>query len=270
MSRGSHVNIRELSHHYGFRGKLVLDCIDLTIQPGENVALVGRSGCGKSTLLQLMSGLALPTQGSVHIDGNLVKRPSPRWNVMFQKPLLFPWMSVQKNVSLGIRIAGQWRGSKKRIASLLDLVGLSELGKKNAQQLSGGQQQRVALARSLATEPELLLLDEPFSALDEMTRKHLQSDVRRITDEIGITQVIVTHDLNEAVTMGDRVVVMSREPGRIVADLDVRSLGQEQCKQRIRDVLVPVRTDSHTATSDAVDPSVLSGPDRRQVLATSG
>ena len=247
----------------------MLDTINLTIELAQKVALVGRSGCGKSTLLQLMAGLIRPTSGSIHIDGAAVMRPSPRWNMMFQKPLLFPWMTVRQNVSLGIRIAGELYSSEGRVGELLDLVGLSSLGENRVHQLSGGQQQRVALARSLATRPDLLLLDEPFSALDEITRRNLQADVGQITDELGLTRVIVTHDLEEAISMGDRVIVMSREPGRIIADLDVAELGAGACKQQVRRILSPGSQECDIRMPRGIHSEVASPPLDERILAAS-
>ncbi|MFK8110763.1 MAG: ABC transporter ATP-binding protein [Rubripirellula sp.] len=238
--RGSHVQIDNLSHRYGTRRPWVLEDVSLTIEPGTSVSLVGRSGCGKSTLLQLMSGLVSATQGRVTIDGTHVRSPSPRWNMMFQKPSLYPWMSAEKNAALGMLIAGHSYQAKERVPELLELVGMAEFAKARVRQLSGGQQQRVALARSLATQPELLMLDEPFAALDESTRSAMQRDVIRITQQLGITLVIVTHDIDEAFVMADRVVVMTPNPGRIAADFTSeqrQSLGLKETKQRVRSIL---------------------------------
>lgn len=235
-SRGSHVRIDAVSHRYGFRSDLVLKDITLTIEPGERVALVGRSGCGKSTLLQLISGLVRPSQGAIWIDGRKVTEPSPKWNMMFQKPLLYPWMTVERNAAFGMLIAGESELAKKRIPELLDLVGLGAYAKVNSQQLSGGQQQRVALARSLATQPELLMLDEPFAALDEVTRANLQQDVTRITRQFEMTQVIVTHDIDEAITMADRILIMSPNPGRIIGDI-ANDMPASELKKKIRGYL---------------------------------
>lgn len=235
-SRGSHVRIDAVSHRYGFRSDLVLQDISLTIEPGERVALVGRSGCGKSTLLQLISGLVRPSEGTVHIDGRKVTEPSPKWNMMFQKPLLYPWMTVERNAAFGMLIAGEGELAKQRIPELLDLVGLGAYAKVNSQQLSGGQQQRVALARSLATQPELLMLDEPFAALDEVTRANLQQDVTRITKQFEMTQVIVTHDIDEAIKMADRILIMSPNPGQIVGDI-ANDLPAVELKKKIRGFL---------------------------------
>ena len=235
-ARGSHILIDTLSHRYGFRSAPVLENVSLTIEPAERVALVGRSGCGKSTLLHLLAGLVKPTGGSIRIDGSLVTGPSPKWNMMFQKPCLYPWLSVKKNAALGMTIAGEHQQTDSRVAELLEIVGLTEHADKNVQQLSGGQQQRVALARSLATQPELLMLDEPFAALDEMTRAALQQDVTRITKRLQMTQIIVTHDIDEALAMAKRILVMSSCPGRIVGDL-TNDLPAEEMKKQIRHLL---------------------------------
>jgi NitT/TauT family transport system ATP-binding protein len=167
----------------------------------------------------MLAGLLLPTEGCVHIRGHMVTRPSAKWNMMFQKPSLYPWMSVRQNAELGLAFAG--RRDPARIDALLALVGLADKADAHVQSLSGGQQQRVALARSLATSPELLLLDEPFSALDAFTRAALQDEVSRIAREQGLTMVIVTHDIDEAVAMADRVLIMAANPGRIVGQLAV-------------------------------------------------
>lgn len=238
--RGSHVQIDALAHRYGIRRAWVLKEISLTVEPGTRVALVGRSGCGKSTLLQLISGLVQPTSGRVTIDGTHVKAPSPRWNMMFQKPSLFPWMTAEKNAALGMLIAGESASAKTRVPELLDLVGMSEFAKSRVRNLSGGQQQRVSLARSLATQPELLMLDEPFAALDEVTRSAMQQDVIRITQQLGITLIMVTHDIDEAFLMADRVVVMTPNPGRIAANFSEQerlAIGDEKAKQRVRSLL---------------------------------
>ena len=215
-----------ISHTFkGQRSPTLLD-IDVTIRAGEQVALIGRSGCGKSTLLHMLAGLLLPTEGCVRIHGRQVTSPSEKWNMMFQKPSLYPWMSVADNVGLGLAFAG--RKDPQRVAYLLELVGLSEKAAANPQSLSGGQQQRVALARSLATSPEVLLLDEPFSALDAFTRSSLQDEVSRIAREQNLTMVMVTHDIDEAVAMADRVLIMAANPGRIVGEIQVELTSPRQ------------------------------------------
>ncbi len=212
----SHVTASGLGHNY--RATPALSGIDLEIPAGQRVAFIGRSGAGKSTLLHLLAGLIRPTQGRVEIDGATVTGPSPRWNVMFQRASLYPWMSVRENVELGLRFLNRKPQSDAVANRLLTLVGLEGLGDVNVQKLSGGQQQRVALARSLATEPTLLLLDEPFSSLDVVTRTDLQEVVGRIVSDLGLTMVLVTHDLDEAIALSDRIIVVGEKPGRIVAD----------------------------------------------------
>ncbi len=219
--KGAHIAVENVSHAYRRNQKPVLSDLNLEIQPGEAVALVGRSGCGKSTLLHIMSGLTPSTNGKILIDGLAIHEPSPKWVVMFQQPSLYPWMTVAQNIALGLRFSGRKSEIKDRVPTLLELVELTEFANRNVQELSGGQQQRVALARSLAPSPEILFLDEPFSALDAFTRGSLQRDVRRIAKELGLTLVLVTHDLSEAVTMADRIVVLSADPGRISSVMQV-------------------------------------------------
>jgi len=225
---GSHVAVKDLSHTYRKRDGHVLENFDFEIQPGEVLALLGRSGCGKSTLLHMLSGLTMPSEGAVVINGNTVKEPSSRWVMMFQAPSLYPWMSVAKNAALGLRFSRRSDEIKTRIPEVLELVDLSAFADRNAQELSGGQQQRVALARSLATNPEMLLLDEPFSALDAFTRRSLQQDVRQIAKRLGITLVLVTHDVGEAVRMADRVLVLKANPGRIAEDTTIDLTDEER------------------------------------------
>jgi len=220
--RGVNVKIQDLTHRYSARSPLTFEKVNLEARHGEALAIIGRSGCGKSTLLHIMAGLLRPTSGSVMLDNVLVEKPSPRWVMMFQAPHLFPWMRVSQNVGIGLHFAG-WDDTKKRdrVAEAIDLVHLQEFAANNVQDLSGGQQQRVALARSLVMEPELLLLDEPFSALDAFTRAALQRDVRSITKRLGFNLVIVTHDIDEAVLMADRALIMAGTPGKIYDELEI-------------------------------------------------
>lgn len=222
VKTGAHMLIDHVTHRYRPRSPVVLDNIRAEIPPGQAVAMIGRSGCGKSTLLHICAGLMHPALGQIVIDGNVVTAPSPKWIMMFQQPSLYPWMTVAENVALGLRFAGRsMKQARPRVAELLDLVHLPDYADTNVQDLSGGQQQRVALARSLCTEPELLLLDEPFSALDAFTRASLQRDVRAIARELGLTLILVTHDIDEAVVMADRALILSANPGRLVADIDI-------------------------------------------------
>lgn len=220
--RGVHIKLQDLSHRYSAHSPQTFARLQLEAQPGEALAIIGRSGCGKSTLLHIVAGLLRPTEGAVRLNDKLVEAPSPSWVMMFQAPHLFPWMRVSQNVAIGLRFAG-WSDAKMRdrVAEAIALVDLQDYAENNVQDLSGGQQQRVALARSLVMEPELLLLDEPFSALDAFTRASLQRDVRSIAKRLGINLVMVTHDIDEAVLMADRALIMAGSPGKIVHDLQV-------------------------------------------------
>ncbi len=220
--RGVNIRIDNLTHRYSGKGPLTFDRVSIEADPGESLVIIGRSGCGKSTLLHIVAGLLSPSGGSVFFDDKRVEGPSSRWVMMFQAPHLFPWMRVSQNVGVGLRFA-HWPEKKvrARVDEVLELVDLQEYANNNVQDLSGGQQQRVALARSLVMEPELLLLDEPFSALDAFTRASLQRDVRSIAKEIGINLVMVTHDIDEAVLMADRALVMAGSPGKIHDEIDV-------------------------------------------------
>jgi NitT/TauT family transport system ATP-binding protein len=196
--------------------------VSLDIAPGEFVALLGASGCGKTTLLNLLAGFDRPTRGRVLADGREVAAPSPKRVCMFQGYALFPWRSVQANVEYGLEVRGTPRADRRATAAgLLELVGLSAFADHRPHQLSGGMQQRAALARALAVDPECLLMDEPFGALDALTRARLQDELARIAQAQGKTVVFVTHDVDEAVLLADRVVVMVGGPGRIQRVLPV-------------------------------------------------
>lgn len=255
--RGAHIAVRGLTHAYHKAIGPVLTDVDFEIEPGEVVALLGRSGCGKSTLLHMLSGLSHPTQGKVLINGATVSAPSPKWVMMFQAPSLFPWLSVFQNAALGLKFSRRSHELPARVQEVLDLVDLGAFADRNAQDLSGGQQQRVALARSLAPSPELLLLDEPFSALDAFTRRALQTDVRKIAKDLGVTLVIVTHDVSEAVIMADRVLVLDADPGRIADDIRIdlnaedRAAGSEAFQSE-QSRLMQIYTD--VAHGDAAEP----------------
>jgi NitT/TauT family transport system ATP-binding protein len=226
--RGGRIAVNGVTHRYRRQTMNAIEDVDLVVEPNKTTALVGRSGCGKSTLLALMAGLIKPSRGEIRIDGELVQKPSPKWVVMFQQASLYPWMTVRQSVALGLRFTGRMGEARTRVPELLELVELGEYVDRNVQDLSGGQQQRVALARSLAVHPEVLFLDEPFSALDRFTRDALQRDMRRISHEIGITIVLVTHDIKEATIMADRALILSSNPGRIRADVAINLSEQER------------------------------------------
>jgi NitT/TauT family transport system ATP-binding protein len=195
-----------------------LEGIDLEVTPGSFVSLIGPSGCGKSTLLRVIGDLVPPTSGTVEVNGKPAHRArlDHDYGMAFQQAGLFDWRSVQRNVELPLELQG-WKPAarRQRALELLRLVRLDEFTDHRPWQLSGGMQQRVAIARALAVHPSLLLMDEPFGALDEMTREHMQVELRRICDDTGTTVVFVTHSIPEAVYLSDRVAVMSARPGRI-------------------------------------------------------
>lgn len=218
MAHAGTLEIQHLSKQYSLRnGTLpVLDDITLTIQPGEFVSIVGASGCGKSTLLRLIVGLEENYRGEVLLDGKRIVGTSLERGIVFQEHRLFPWMTVEGNISLGLLNAALTPGQKRQLVQQhIELVGLSGFEKSYPHQLSGGMAQRVAIARALVNKPEILLLDEPFGALDALTRAYLQQELHRIWQAEGITMILVTHDVEEAIYLGDKVVVMEPRPGRI-------------------------------------------------------
>jgi NitT/TauT family transport system ATP-binding protein len=198
--------------------------IDLSVVPGELVSLIGPSGCGKSTLLRLIANLIEPTAGTILVDGKSAAqaRRDQDYGMAFQQAGLFEWRTVAKNVELPLELRHVDRASRRdRALQLLELVKLADFADNYPWELSGGMQQRVAIARALSCEPGLLLMDEPFGALDEMTREHMQTELQRIRSTLGTTVVFVTHSIPEAVFLSDRVVVMSPRPGRITKVVDV-------------------------------------------------
>jgi len=217
------IRISGVSHRYGRGDDAVtaLGPVDLTVDRGDFLVLVGASGCGKSTLLRLLAGFESPSQGSVRVSGS-TPTPGVTAGVVFQQPRLFPWRTVGGNVELALKYANVERGRRAaRRDELLSRVGLDGTAGRKIWEISGGQQQRVAIARALAAETPLLLLDEPFAALDALTRERLQEDVRQVSAESGRTTVFVTHSADEAAFLGSRVLVLTRRPGRIALDLPV-------------------------------------------------
>ena len=209
------LTLDSVSKQYG--SLLALDRVSLTVAPGEFVCLLGASGCGKSTLLSLVAGLDAVSGGTLDIGGRRV-------SLMFQEAALFPWLSVRGNIELPLRLDGVGRAERRRRADeLLEIVRLRGFGDKRPHELSGGMRQRVALARSLAQESEILLMDEPFGALDAMTRDILHDEVERIWREQSLTVLFVTHNVREAVRLGDRVILLSSRPGRVIEDFPVIS-----------------------------------------------
>lgn len=198
-----------------------LNEINLGAKSGEFVSLVGPSGCGKSTILRLVAGLIMPTTGKITVDGKEITEPSPERGMMFQKSTLFPWLTVEKNIAFSLKMQGKLKGNEDKVERMLRVIGLESFRNDYPGQLSGGMAQRVALVRSLINEPDILLLDEPLGALDAFTRMNMQDEILKIWQEKGQLALMVTHDVDEAVYMGTRVIVMDANPGRIVADIKV-------------------------------------------------
>lgn len=217
--------LRDVTRSFEVRGRqrlVALDGIDLAIEPGQIVALIGPNGSGKSTALRLMAGLLGPDRGQVLLDGSPITRPDPRIGLVFQEPRLLPWRSVAANVAYPLELAGWPRPEReRRVGELLGLVGLTAASALVPSRLSGGMRQRAALARGLALSPEILLLDEPFSALDELTRERLNLELLGLWAADPTTIVVVTHSIPEALLLADRVVVLSARPGRVVADVRI-------------------------------------------------
>lgn len=215
------ISLRAVTQRYGKGNDAVtaVGPVDLEVDPGEVLVLVGPSGCGKSTLLRLIAGFEDPASGVVEVSG---RKPLPGSSsgVVFQQPRLFPWRTVGGNVDLALKYAGVPRsGRPARREELLARVGLSDTANRRIWEISGGQQQRVAIARALAGDTSLLLLDEPFAALDALTRETLQEDVRTVSAELGRTNVFVTHSAEEAAFLGSRIVVLTSRPGRVALDI---------------------------------------------------
>jgi NitT/TauT family transport system ATP-binding protein len=226
------VQLTEVSKIYGKgRGSVkALDNVSLTVAPGEFVCLIGASGCGKSTMLALVAGLDTPTAGEVTCGDKRV-------TLMFQEPALFPWMTAAANVELALRIRGvPKRERRTRTAELLETVHLGGFGGKRPHELSGGMRQRVAMARVLAQDADVLLMDEPFGALDAMTRDLLHDELDRICADRSLTVLFVTHNVREAARLGDRVIVLSSRPGRVIEEVPVsvphpRRMDSPQCAE---------------------------------------
>lgn len=217
------LDVEGVSHRYALDGKelQVLDDVSLRIVPGEFVALLGPSGCGKSTLLRLAAGLETPTAGRVLEDGRPVTAPNPDRILVFQDTTLFPWRTVRANIATGLEARGLIREREYRIDEVLKLVKLEGFADFYPHQLSGGMAQRAALARALVNDPKLLLLDEPFGKLDSLTRLRMQNELLELWKSAGFTALLVTHDVEEALLLADRVIVLSDRPAAIVAEVRV-------------------------------------------------
>ncbi len=204
------------------REVVALKDIQLEIPEGQFVCLLGPSGCGKSTLLNAVAGFSLPTSGTITAEGKLVTAPGPDRGMVFQEYALFPWMTVEKNIAFGLEIKGVSKSEiQKKVADLLAMLGLSDFKSRFPKDLSGGMRQRVAIARVLALDSPIMLMDEPFGALDALTRRNLQDELLRIWSELKKTIIFVTHSIEEAIYLADRIVVMTYRPGTVKRDLMV-------------------------------------------------
>ncbi|MCI8933555.1 MAG: ABC transporter ATP-binding protein [Clostridiaceae bacterium] len=195
--------------------------VDLTMKSGEFVSLVGASGCGKSTMLRLIAGLIPPTTGKLTVNDKEITQPDPERGMVFQRPTLFPWLTMEKNISFSLRMQGKYQGNEERVQRMMRMIGLEEFKDDYPSQLSGGMAQRVALARSLINQPNILLLDEPLGALDAFTRMNMQDEILSMWRARKQLAVMVTHDVDEAIYMSSRVIVMEAAPGRVKADIPI-------------------------------------------------
>ena len=209
------LEIRDLHKEFYIKGQKfeVLSGVNLEVKRGEMIAIVGASGCGKSTMLKLITTLESISSGEILLDGEVVKGPSPKCSMIFQEARLFPWLTVRQNIEFVIPASVPKEKKAEMVDYYIKLVGLSDFVNAVPNQLSGGMQQRVSIARALATRPELLLLDEPFGALDAFTRMTMQQEVLRIWEQDKTTMIIVTHDIDEAIYLSNRVVIMGKNPG---------------------------------------------------------
>ncbi len=233
-----------------------LEHISLEVRPGEFLCVVGPSGCGKSTLLNLMAGLDKPSAGEIFLDGQRVDGPGIGLSVIFQELGLFPWLTVLQNVEFGLKMKGMERGERrKRAQEFLRLVHLSQFESSYIHQLSGGMKQRVALARSLATQPDVLFMDEPFAALDAQTRDLMHEELERVWKETGQTIVFVTHNVREAVRLGDRIMLLTFRPGRVKSVFPVilqrpRHLEDADLAMTAREVLAQLKEEINKAVEE--------------------
>jgi NitT/TauT family transport system ATP-binding protein len=223
VAAGARIAVRGVSHAFGHgEHRLpVLDDVDLDVAPGEFVALLGPSGCGKSTLLRLVAGLETPTAGTIQQDDALIVEPDPSRIVVFQDPTLYPWRRVWDNVALGLQARGVLKSESHRVDAALKKVGLENFARVFPHQLSGGMAQRVALARALVNDPQLMILDEPLGKLDSLTRLAMQSELLGLWQRAGFSVLLVTHDVEEALFLAQRVIVFGARPAKVVAELKV-------------------------------------------------
>ena len=258
------VRLEDVTKQFGKDGVVALQDVDLEIRPGEFISLIGPSGCGKSTLLRVVGDLIKPSSGRVEVNGKSAAqaRTDRDYGIVFQDSVLFDWRTVARNIGLPLELAGWSREKRKqRVQEMLDLVELTGFDTHHPWQLSGGMQQRVSIARALSFDPALLLMDEPFGALDEMTRERLNLELLRIWQASGSTVIFVTHSISEAVFLSTRVVVMSPRPGRITGIVDVdlpqprtfRTREEPRFAELVRDVRRTLRAGGGFEADEDVD-----------------
>jgi ABC-type nitrate/sulfonate/bicarbonate transport system ATPase subunit len=245
LSEGSSLRVVEVSKHFptvdGASAEThALDRVSLSVAPGELVSMVGPSGCGKSTLLRLIAGLDNPNSGELWVGTERITGPSAERGLVFQDPNLFPWLTVRRNIESGLVARGVLHEKRDEVDEFMRLVGLESFANAYPHHLSGGMAQRIALARALINHPKILLLDEPLGALDAFTRMKMQDEVLRLWEARGTTMLFVTHDIDEAIYMSDRIVIMSPSPGRIDRIIEVTL---ERPRQRNRDEFLRLRGD---------------------------
>ena len=239
-----HLQVSSVSKSFGYgpKAKQVLDSVSFDLHSGQFLALVGSSGSGKSTVMRLIAGLDLPSSGEIRLDGQRIRGPGADRGMVFQKYSLYPWPTAAQNVAFGMRLQGRPKAEvRERTAYFLEVVGLVDSARLLPRELSGGMQQRVAIARSLAAEPKVLLLDEPFGALDLQIRESMQEFLHRLWLQTGLTALLITHDLEEALLLAQRVHILAPRPGRIVRSVEVPSLPGPLSAQRLSPAFLALR-----------------------------
>ena len=253
-----HLQVSQVCKRYGHgaQSKLVLDQISFDLHSGQFVALVGSSGSGKSTVMRLIAGLDTPSSGSISLDGQLVRGPGSDRGMVFQKYSLYPWLTAAQNVAFGMELQQRPRQEiRERTAYFLEVVGLADAARSLPRELSGGMQQRVAIARALAAEPKVLLLDEPFGALDIQIRESMQEFLHQLWRQTGLTALLITHDLEEALLLAGEVHIMASSPGRIVRRISVDLDRNDMAHLRVSPEFLALREDL-AGTLRGLDPTV--------------